>query len=742
MNETISDLHQMLEDKQVEINILQQTNLLLREKLETSPMRSNLMGSNSKKSSLKQSKMIKNLKKKILLYRQENKQIKRKLQMSLAETIELKTKIKFNNSNSNKEAIEKLEKEKLDLEKEIGSVKEMLYTLLEQTEEDKRTNEVQSNQLKNLKNQHDSVLKELSQSFEKIELLKSQLTKSDLKSVDEQPQNGFKKKIEELQLKIEKTEKITGMREVLLQDLRKQNNSLKEQIKEIETNKSQSTEDNKIIENDPKNKTSTPLCDLKRQIQEISEERDLLATRCSSLVQQNRKLEKKLEEKTTSFGNKQEDDDLDNNEDLDSTLSSTFSSSSSTSGSDSVSNSPINSTIDLSNLLKRNEDVDGNENNTDQKNDFAFMGNQSPVSIDSKGAKNLLQLLKSQQTPNKIYQINAPQPKNNLNNKDADEEQENQNPVDFEELFLSNQPSKEELLSEKIENEIQKRLNKKNKKKLKMNKYGNGTNMLIERLLEDLEEKPETEQTPLKKTSETDKMTLLTPKQKHLEKCLGTIKKYSGKLDLVKFAELLKSTGKDAEYFEDLNDLENELNLFKQEFEELQPCSNSNSKSKTNKNKNKNKKSKIQNPLREKNALDLGFQEITPTKKLFKINARFVGYCDKDKKLLSSRKVKRKKQNRVLEIRGNYLFEFLNGSDKPLRKFDPKKIRISLLENDINNTGNQPNTKTAMKNFLICGSNLRKIYSSPNISTIETFISKVQRLSQNQPRFYHYHQKN
>ncbi|KAJ6230073.1 huntingtin interacting protein [Anaeramoeba flamelloides] len=737
MNETIGDLHQRLEDKQVEVNILQQTNLLLREKLEKSPTRSNLMGSNSKKNSLKQSKMIKNLKKKILLYRQENKQIKRKLQMSLAETIELKTKIKFNNCNSNKEAIEKLEKEKLGLEKEIGSVKEMLYTLLEQTEEDKRVNELQSNELKNLKNQHESVLKELSQSLEKNESLKNQLTKSDNRNKDEMPQNGLEKKIEELQLKIEKTEKLTGMREVLLQDLRKQNNSLKEQIKEIETNKNQSTEDNQIKENDPNNKTSSPLNDLKRQIQEISEERDLLATRCSNLVQQNRKLESKLEEKTTTLGNIHEDDDLDNDEDLDSTLSSTFSSSSSSTGSDSVSNSPINSTIDLSNLLKRNEGVDGNENNTDQKNNFGYMKNQKPVSIDSKCAKNLLQLLKSRQTPDKIYQINVPKPKTNLKDYDVNEEQENQNPLDFDELFLSNKPSKEELLSEKLENEIEKRINKKNKKKFKINKYGNGTNMLIERLLEDLEEKPETEQTPTKKLSEMDNMNLLTPKQKHLEKCLGTIKKYSGKLDLVKFAELLKSTGKDAEYFEDLNDLENELNLFKQEFEEIKPCSNSNSKSKIN------KKSKISTPLREKNTLELGFQEITPTKKLFKINARFVGYCDKDRKLLSSRKVKRKKQNRVLEIRGNYLFEFLNGSDKPLRKFDPKKIRISLVQNDGNTiTNNNTANGTGSKSFLICGSNLRKIYTSPNIATIETFISKVQRLGQNNSRFYHFQQKN
>ncbi|KAJ6227887.1 a-type inclusion protein [Anaeramoeba flamelloides] len=212
----------------------------------------------------------------------------------------------------------------------------------------------------------------------------------------------------------------------------------------------------------------------------------------------------------------------------------------------------------------------------------------------------------------------------------------------------------------------------------------------------------------------------ITPQKDTFSK-ISKLNPVSPNPNMIEFAKFVKSIRPDQDFFTDLNNLEKELNLFKEEVGQLKnPQVN-----KTDLRKRKHTNSKG-NLLKERNS---------PKKKIKKQNktditlsASFLGYCNEKKKMLQSKKVKPLKKNRIFKIINKIIYEYYTSDNRLIRKILPKNISIFLVKRK----GSQNQFPF---NFMITGANLRKIYSCNDRHLLAKFMKNVRELGAKTPNF-------
>ncbi|KAJ6252320.1 hypothetical protein M0813_14471 [Anaeramoeba flamelloides] len=690
-----------MENKQAEINTLQKANLLLRDKLEKSPGQKDLNCRKTKKSSLKRTKLMKKLKKKNLHFRKQNRLLKKRIKNLRKKIQDLKNQLNEDpekvenkeekvhkedqelmqnnqyidygnekNDQSNKKLCnDQLKRENKDQQKEIGSLKEMLITLLSQSEENKKLLIEREKLLKEFRLKNESLSIKLNRSLEIINRQKVKIGKNfSQQSQFEMQSNGIL--ISELKDKITRTETISDMRAVLLQDLKKQNNSLKSQIKEMfDTQfKKEQEQENRLYQHNLETKKFQNLIqNYTFQIDQLKQEANLLETRCHTLSSQNRELENKIQKNLSLKQNtcSSKSNFYENSSQLFNSLLTSLNTSKIGCNSNSQTNSKTNHNSDID-LFKTNQEIEkmekqiqnllndhkeneknkkenlkkeilekengnvkeiknGNEceNNTDKillKNekkgvDVNKKENNSTTEGTTEGPSESESESESESGNESESEVGTRSGSENESESECGSNNDNENGMgnlsdkEFIEVDYvgeninsikqskaknhdNNQEKEKKVEEEGGWEEWKDTLSQSNLNGIlsplriesvhntpKVKKNGRVTNLFIQSLLRDFKPKEQylqesDKENHIKKEDleeNQNKHSLdFAPKQKKIKKLIQTIKKNTPDFDLAKFAEYVKSNVPDHDYYEDLNELEQELNLFKQEFEELQ----------------------------------------------------------------------------------------------------------------------------------------------------------------------------
>ncbi|KAJ6234360.1 a-type inclusion protein [Anaeramoeba flamelloides] len=190
---------------------------------------------------------------------------------------------------------------------------------------------------------------------------------------------------------------------------------------------------------------------------------------------------------------------------------------------------------------------------------------------------------------------------------------------------------------------------------------------------------------------------------------------------MIEFAKFVKSIRPDQDFFTDLNNLEKELNLFKEEVGQLK--NSQRNQPEPRKRKHENNKGNL---LKERNSLKKKIKKQNSTD--ITLSASFLGYCNDKKKLLQRKKAKPLKKNRIFKIINKIIYEYYTSDNRLIRKILPKNISISLVK--------RKGSKNQFPfNFMINGGNLRKIYSCNDRRLLARFMKNVRDLGAKTPNF-------
>ncbi|KAJ6237650.1 hypothetical protein M0813_27214 [Anaeramoeba flamelloides] len=761
-----------LKSKETEIEILQKTNSLLREKLQTSPsVRSKLFGQSPSKQTQRR---VKTLKKKILFFQKENENLKKKLQKQekekrrsrfLKEEVLIFPKQKDPEQDKDALGIKQLEEQNLLLNKtnneyvkELDSTKKILYTLLDQTKKDNENLNKSRKMHKELLAKYEKVCRKYNKT--KLKISEQEIQIKNLKENKsphsgalgrESPQTETQQKIGQLEKRIFEAEKTINIKETLFKNLRKQNERLKKRINKYENGKH-------VSQNNTRKKLRKSLsCDTESNILQLNNHK-------KSKQDLNNKRYLLLQEKQLKTANKENVNNKnkpikktkkkiqrkkENSKNLKISLHYENSSPSRISRSISLSSER------LTKLGKYNTKKNNKNKNRNKKSKHK--------NKNSKKNENKEDNFK-QFSPTTNFILSLQQSSNSNSNQNSETKSQKKNNSSCSINESARAPFKPKYRKKNNSSEMKIKNSKGTPQKKKITqKFGQQTPRLINKLFPDYTNH-EILFSPEEKEKENDNQNQKQTKnsQNNLENLklsvIDDIATENGQegdsiihsplsnkninLNENAFSDLPSPNEKD--FFDDLGCLENDLNLFNIEVERSQKKKKQTNKSIT--------KSKAKNLLKDRNSRknNLVIQNpnfyksknktpITNENKL-ELSVNFIGYCDENNRLLANREVKSNKKNRILEIKNNIVVECLKGNSKPLRRFDITNIKLMPLEKNSafnsssssssfsssssSSSSSPPSSSSSSSTFVIIGKNLRKIYSYQNNNHFKTFLKK------------------